>query len=47
MIDTLYLVGPPDRIRERFQAWKEAPIGTLIVGAVQPEAVRLMAELAL
>ena len=47
MIDTLYLVGPPDRIRERFQAWKDAPIGTMIIGTVQPEAVRLMAELAL
>lgn len=47
MIDTFYLVGPPDRIRDRFQAWKDTPVGTLIVGTVQPEAVQLMAELAL
>ncbi len=47
MIDTLYLVGPADRIRDRFQAWRDSKIGTLIVATVQPEAVRLMAELAL
>jgi F420-dependent oxidoreductase-like protein len=47
LVDALNLVGPKERIRERFAAWKEAPIGTMIVGAFQPEAVRLMAELAL
>jgi hypothetical protein len=25
--------------------WKQSKVGTLIVGAVQPEAVRLLAEL--
>ena len=38
---------PAARIRERFQAWKQSRITTMIVGAMQPEAVRLMAELAL
>ncbi len=47
LVDALHLVGTPERIRERFAAWKSVPIGTLIVGAAQPEAVRLMAELAL
>jgi F420-dependent oxidoreductase-like protein len=46
LVDALHLVGPADRIRERFQAWKSLPIGTLIVGAMQIEAVRLLAELA-
>src|SRR5688572_12288192 len=46
MIDTLYLVGPPDRIRERFQVWKHSGITTMIVGTQQIEAIRLMAELA-
>jgi len=46
LVDALHLVGPADRIRERFKAWKELPIGTLIVGAMQVEAVRLLAELA-
>jgi F420-dependent oxidoreductase-like protein len=47
MIDTLYLVGPKERIRERFAAWKTSGVTTMIVGAMQPEAFRLMAELAL
>ncbi|MGO9839226.1 MAG: LLM class F420-dependent oxidoreductase [Polyangiaceae bacterium] len=46
LVDALHLVGTPGRIRDRFAAWKSLPIGTLIVGAKQPEAVRLMAELA-
>jgi len=45
MVDAFYLVGPPDRIRDRFQAWKSAGVGTLIVASPQIEAVRLMAEL--
>ena len=47
MVDSLYLVGPPDRIRDRFGAWKDSGVTTMIVGAQQPEAVRLMAEIAL
>lgn len=45
MIDALNLVGSPERIRERFSVWKEAGVDTLLVGADQPEAVRLLAEL--
>jgi F420-dependent oxidoreductase-like protein len=45
MIDALNLVGSPERIRERFSVWKEADVDTLLVGADQPEAVRLLAEL--
>jgi F420-dependent oxidoreductase-like protein len=47
LVDALHLVGPPERIRERFAAWRGLPIGTLIVGTQQMEAVRLLAELAL
>lgn len=46
LVDALHLVGPPERIRERFAAWKSVPVGTLIVGTPQIEAVRLLAELA-
>lgn len=46
LVDALHLVGPKERIRDRFQAWKESKVGTLIVGTMQPEALRLMAELA-
>jgi F420-dependent oxidoreductase-like protein len=45
LVDALHLVGPADRIRDRFQAWKASKVGTLIIGAQQIEAVRLMAEL--
>jgi F420-dependent oxidoreductase-like protein len=46
LVDKLHLVGPEARIRERFQVWKESKVGTLIIGSPQPEAVRLIAELA-
>ncbi len=50
MVDTFHLVGPKERIKERFGAWKEAAekrhVGTIIVGSPQVEAIRLMAELA-
>ena len=46
LVDRLNLVGPPARIREGFQAWKSSKVGTLLVGAGQVEALRLMAELA-
>lgn len=45
LVDTLHLVGPKERIKERFQAWKASKVGTLIVGTQQIEAVRLLAEL--
>jgi F420-dependent oxidoreductase-like protein len=47
LVDALHLVGPKERIRDRFQAWKASKVGTMIIGTVQPEAIRLMAELAL
>ncbi len=47
MVDAFYLCGPPARIREQFSRWKDAPVGTFIVGTPQKEAVRLMAELVL
>ena len=47
MVDTLYLVGPRDRIKERFAAWKTSGVTTMIIGARDRESVRLAAELAL
>jgi F420-dependent oxidoreductase-like protein len=46
LVDALHLVGTPERIRDRFAVWKQSKVGTLIVGAQQIEAVRLLAELA-
>ena len=45
MVDAVYLVGSKDRIRERFQAWKASNIKTLIVGSMDIEVIRFMAEL--
>jgi F420-dependent oxidoreductase-like protein len=48
LVDACHLVGPADRIRERLQAWKDAGIKnwihTMNVGAMQPEALELLAE---
>lgn len=46
LVDALHLVGPKERIRDRFQAWKESKVGTMLIATQQPEALRLMAELA-
>ena len=45
MVDAFNLVGPPERIKDQFARWKEAGIGTMLVGSQQPEALRLLAEL--
>jgi F420-dependent oxidoreductase-like protein len=46
LVDRLHLVGPPERIRDHYQAWKASKLGTMLIGTTQPEALRLMAELA-
>ncbi|MBW2375128.1 MAG: LLM class flavin-dependent oxidoreductase [Deltaproteobacteria bacterium] len=45
MVDALYLVGSKDRIRDRFQRWKESPVGTMMVGSQDMDTLRFMAEL--
>ena len=45
LVDRVHLVGPPDRIRDRFQRWKQTNVGTFIVANPNAESVRLMAEL--
>jgi F420-dependent oxidoreductase-like protein len=48
LVDDVALVGPAGRIRERLGAWKTAAkkghVGTLLVGAGQPEALELLAK---
>ena len=48
LVDAVHLVGSADKIRERLQAWKEAgrrgEVGTMLLGAHQPEALELVAE---
>jgi F420-dependent oxidoreductase-like protein len=45
-IDEGALLGPPDRIRERFKAWEASGISGLTLGTGQDEAIELMAEIA-
>jgi F420-dependent oxidoreductase-like protein len=44
LADEIALVGPPERIRERLQAWKESRVTTLLVGSQDPRVMRLLAE---
>jgi F420-dependent oxidoreductase-like protein len=44
LVDKVALVGPKERITERVQLWKDAGVGTLITGGVQPEALQALAE---
>jgi F420-dependent oxidoreductase-like protein len=47
LVDAVALVGSKDRITERIKAWKDSPATTLLLGAGQPEALQLLAELVL
>jgi len=48
LVDACHLVGPKAKIRERLQAWKAAgkrgEVGTMLLGAGQPEALELVAS---
>ena len=47
LVDAIALLGTKERIRDRLEVWKASPVRTLLVGAAQPEALRMLAELAL
>jgi F420-dependent oxidoreductase-like protein len=47
LVDAVSLVGPKERIAERLEAWRETPVTTLVLGAMQPEALQTLAELVL
>ncbi len=40
------LVGPPDRIRQRFRPWEELGATSITVRSGQPEAIEIMAQAA-
>jgi F420-dependent oxidoreductase-like protein len=46
LADEVALCGPRERIRDRLAAWREAPVGTMILGVGQRDVLRMMAELA-
>ncbi|MBT5774638.1 MAG: LLM class F420-dependent oxidoreductase [Dehalococcoidia bacterium] len=45
-LDEGALIGPPDRIRERYRAWADSGVTGITVATRQPEALDLMAEVA-
>ncbi|WP_334142192.1 LLM class F420-dependent oxidoreductase [Rhabdothermincola sp.] len=45
--DAISLCGPPERIRDRLQAWEESPVSTLLVYSPGVEGLRTIAELVL
>jgi len=43
--DEMSLVGPVERIKERFKAWEDAGVTTMLVNTRQREALHLMADI--
>ena len=46
LADEVALVGPPERIRDRLQAWRESGVTTVVCGTRQIDALRILAEAA-
>jgi F420-dependent oxidoreductase-like protein len=46
-VDEVALIGPKERIAERFDAWRESGATTLLVSTQQREAMQALAEIAL
>ncbi|MCC6764956.1 MAG: LLM class F420-dependent oxidoreductase [Deltaproteobacteria bacterium] len=46
LADEVSLVGPPARIRDRLQAWRESGVTTVVLGTRQADALRILAEAA-
>ena len=48
LVDECALIGPPERIKEKLQSWKEldktGKLGTLVLGNVSKEAMRVIAQ---
>jgi hypothetical protein len=47
LVDAVALIGPRERIKDQLDEWKASPIGTMILGSGQVEALRVVAELCL
>jgi F420-dependent oxidoreductase-like protein len=47
LADEVALCGSRERIRDRLSAWRESPVGTMILALGQRDALRMMAEIAL
>ena len=45
LVDEMSLVGPVARIKERYRAWEDAGVTTMMVQSRQREALTLMADI--
>lgn len=45
LADGIALAGPPGRIRERLELWRDSPVTTLLVNARDPETLHSLASL--
>jgi F420-dependent oxidoreductase-like protein len=45
LADEISLCGPPERIKERLEAWVKSPVTQLIAGTRDPKAMKLLADL--
>lgn len=45
LADEMSLVGPVERIRERYKAWEDSGVGTMLIGTRDSRVLQLMAEL--
>jgi F420-dependent oxidoreductase-like protein len=45
LVDEMCLVGPVERIKERYTAWEDAGVTTMMVQSRQPDALALMADI--
>ena len=47
LADSLALIGPKDRIKERLKIWRDSKVTTLLVATTDRQQLRDMAELIL
>ena len=45
LCDEMSLIGPVERIKQRYTAWEDSGVTTMLVGARDPEAIQLMADI--
>jgi F420-dependent oxidoreductase-like protein len=47
MVEEIALIGPREKLRDDLETWKASRVTTMLLGAHDPAAIRLMAELVL
>jgi F420-dependent oxidoreductase-like protein len=45
LVDSMALIGPKDRVKERLQAWRDSKVTTLLVATTDKDMLRTMSEI--